>query len=220
ASLAGLFSSLFGGISAASWLAVVASSNATRAEANADRADAAAKDAEDYGHAQRREKEIARHSLYITNMNLAAAAWENGNIDTVMQILDQYAQPEPGSKDFRSFEWHFMKHLCNLELRALNAASFSFSPTGAQIASLGNHGIHLWDSGTGRVVTTIKAPNLSLQNLAFRPDGKQIAVGTWDGSIQLYNLPGGEPASKLKVDSRARLALAFSQDGTRLASLS
>src|SRR5205823_1867867 len=65
----------------------------------------------------------ARSNLYAAHMNLAQAAWENGYVTRVRELLDPYRNPRPGQGDVRGWEWYYQERLCHDKLRTLNAVS-------------------------------------------------------------------------------------------------
>jgi len=56
------------------------------------------------------------------------------------------------------------------------------------------------------------------RGLAFSPDGKLLALGTWNDSIHLWNVDRGEKIGTLDGNLATVLALSFSPDGKTLAS--
>lgn len=48
--------------------------------------------------------------------------------------------------------------------------------------------VRLWDVGTGSCVRIMTAQTSGPTSLAFSPDGKQLAAGTEDGSVSVYDL--------------------------------
>lgn len=49
----------------------------------------------------------------------------------------------------------------------------------------------------GKPLVTLRGHKGTVHALAFRPDGKQIAVGGFDGTLRIYDLPSGKLASAL-----------------------
>ena len=57
-----------------------------------------------------------------------------------------------------------------------------------------------------------------VEGVAFSPDGKTLAVASFAGTVQLWDVATGELRESLKGHSSAVLAVAFSPDGRTLAS--
>src|SRR4030095_5271179 len=73
------------------------------------------------------------HQLYVANMNLIQAAWEQNNVSRVRQLLDETATA-PG----RGFEWFYWQRQLRQELKTLRGhtgpiLSVAYSPDGRQI---------------------------------------------------------------------------------------
>lgn len=110
----------------------------------------------------------------------------------------------------------------------------AFSPDGKTVAARHGASIRLWDTETGKtfdisLVDPANETDVSLYNtidvLAFSPDGKRLASGTWGGDLQIWNSETGEA---LNTFHRAKpqkghhgrdtiRTLAFSPDGAMLA---
>jgi serine/threonine protein kinase len=66
-----------------------------------------------------REAASARTRSYASEMRLANLDWEAGRASMVQQRLQEQEPPSAGASDLRGFEWHYLKRLCQLELRVL-----------------------------------------------------------------------------------------------------
>lgn len=77
----------------------------------------------------------------------------------------------------------------------------------------------VWDSETGKVVTTITAP-ASLSFGMWSDDGRQVATGATDNRVRLWSSGTGELEAVLEGHRDGVTALAFSPDGNRVATAS
>ena len=55
-------------------------------------------------------KKGLRRSLYASDVQLAHAAWESGNIIRMRELLDGQ-KPRTGEAELRGFEWHYLRRL-------------------------------------------------------------------------------------------------------------
>ena len=95
------------------------------------------------------------------------------------------------------------------------------SPDGKSVAYSDNTGTHVWDIAAGKRTATLRGKPSKDEGgalaLAYRPDGKVLAVGSTDrkgGEVQLHDLATSK-ATQLKL-SRGPVSLAFSAEGAFL----
>jgi WD40 repeat protein/serine/threonine protein kinase len=237
--LAAVALSLLLGTAISGYLATRATASAKAAENNA--AQAQAKEQE----ANRRREEVdkanadlkatlatLRATTYTAHMNLAQSAWREANVGHVLELLDLYRQPVPGSEELRDFEWHYLQRLCGLDLRTLGSKSpeahwilwynpnVVFSPEGKLLAAASHDGtVQVWDSSTGQVVQTLGTPGgCPVRGVAFSPDGKQLAAASGSRDVRVWDLATGKEVLTLRGHSTTTEGVAFSPDGRRLAS--
>ena len=93
-----------------------------------------------------------------------------------------------------------------------------FSPSGSEIATLGNDGrIRTWESSQGTQKLTLPVPGNQALDIAYSPDGSQIAVACADGSMLFFDTLAGEPCGILKGYAADVYAGEISNDGKYLA---
>ncbi len=79
--------------------------------------------------------------------------------------------------------------------------------------------VELWDVRTGSRVKTL--PNVNVvQQLAFSPDGCELAAAGLDGTIVIWDVTRGESVTTLRGHGGGVLGIAYAPDGERLFSSS
>jgi hypothetical protein len=64
---------------------------------------------------------------------------------------------------------------------------------------------------------TLKGHNREVESVAWSPDGKRLATGSWDQTAKVWDAATGEELLSLKGHTNAVLSVAWSPDGKRLA---
>ncbi len=108
--------------------------------------------------------------------------------------------------------------------------SLDFSRDGARLASGSRDGTAiLWSTATWKALRTIRNADADsiyssvytqagmVEDAAFSPDGKTLAIASREGTVQLFDVATGALHFSLKGHSSSVNALAFSPDGRTLA---
>ena len=104
--------------------------------------------------------------------------------------------------------------------------NLAFSPDGTQIVSgsggwslSSNEGktpeLILWDVNTGTPTRKFLGHSAFIRDVAFRPDGKEIASVSYDRTARLWNTSTGEPGHVLPHD-KYLCSVAYSPDGSQI----
>lgn len=105
----------------------------------------------------------------------------------------------------------------------IGVRSLALSEDGMTLASGGaglNPAIHLWDvsnpAKTKRFSSYLRGGHdLSIAALAFSPNGKQLMSGSWDKTVQVWNLAERKSVMVFKGHAAEVLAVAWLPDGAR-----
>lgn len=94
---------------------------------------------------------------------------------------------------------------------------FAFSPDGQTLALKNGRFMDVVDTTTGELKHTIGPANADILAAAFCPDRTTLALGLYDRTVQLWNVPFQQARAILPGHLREVTKLAFSPDGTMLA---
>ena len=102
-----------------------------------------------------------------------------------------------------------------------STSSLAVSPNQRMIASGGaklDTNVVLWDPYNKKSLKTLMGHTDFITSVAFSPDSRTLASGSWDNTIRLWNIADGKPILTLIGHTDRVLSVAFSPDGKTLAS--
>jgi eukaryotic-like serine/threonine-protein kinase len=163
--------------------------------------------------------ERERYTLYLQRIRLAQAAVLASNVRQADRDLEA-CRPGPGDRDFRAWEWSYLKGLCHAEMLAFRRHArpvswVAFHPAGDRLASIGRDlNLMVWDAAGGNVRYTRPVPTADARG-CFSPDGKWLAIGDPGRNRVVVHAA----ADGREVYGVAGTAPVFSPDGGRLAAV-
>jgi WD40 repeat protein/serine/threonine protein kinase len=178
--------------------------------------------------------ERERQELYLADTNVAYSAYEHGNVQLALDLLDRHL-PQPGQRDLRGFEWYHLIRRLNGESLTLPGhqdmiRSVAFAPDGKTLASASWDGtVKLWDMPAGKPRQTLGTQKGRVMALCFSPDGKTLATAAWHedwmhrpGEIHLYDMASGKEGAHVVpsdsvIPAGGVTAMTFSPEGKLLA---
>lgn len=172
--------------------------------------------AEHLADSERQERMAGQRQLYVANMNLAQAAWEENNMSRMQALLKETARaPE------RRFEWSYWQRQMHLELMALRGHAGSilavaYSPNGQQIVTGGaGNSAKVWDASSGAPLFSLNH-DAAVGSVAFSHDSQRIVSASWDHTAIVWNATNGAMLVALRGHTKPVSSVAFSRDGQRI----
>jgi WD40 repeat protein/transcriptional regulator with XRE-family HTH domain len=118
------------------------------------------------------------------------------------------------------------KELLTLKEEAASFSLTSYSPDGSVIAGISEQTIFLFDARTGQLRARLTGHTDAITAIDFSPDGTQLASGSSNGEIILWDIAQGKALSTLRAAITGSVpmvrysifAVAFSPDGKHLLS--
>jgi WD40 repeat protein/predicted Ser/Thr protein kinase len=164
---------------------------------------------------------VARQHTYASDMSLAQAAVENGDLGTALALLDAH-RPAPGQKDLRGWEWRYLWQRCRGDelyefTRSTNGVDrVAFSPEGRWLAMRDERSmLTLWDFASRQRIGSLEL-HANLNPFAFSPQGNLLGYSApEDGAVSVVRLDTKEELARLRHTNNV-VYLAFSADASRL----
>jgi WD40 repeat protein len=177
--------------------------------------------------------------LYVTQIRLAKQAWDRGDTNQVLQLLEPY-RSDPARQKYRSFAWFYLWRAAHSSgsntLRGHSdiVRQVVVTPDGGQIISLADDGqLIVWDAALGnkqsvlpieRSVPPRSAGLIVEDQLARRASGLVVSDnGAWAAAYgrDLFvgaNIRQPEAVRPVSDHTSPIISLAISRDGRRLVS--
>jgi WD40 repeat protein/HEAT repeat protein len=167
-----------------------------------------------------------RRSSYLVSIALAATEWAANNPARSAQLLD--ACPP----DLRGWEWNHLQRVGHAHARELSGATAAqgvvgFTPDGRFLLTLDSERVRVWDFAAGTVAREFRDHPEAINAAAIHPDGKRAASGCATmirfnnepgrGDVAVWEVETGKVLRVLGEDHNGVWAVAFSPDGSRLA---
>ncbi len=188
------------------------------------------------GQAQQAENE---QRLYVTQIRLAKQAWDRGDTNQVLQLLEPY-RSDPARQKYRSFAWYYLWRAAHssgsntLKGHSDIVRQVVVTPDGRQIVSLADDGqLIVWDAALGNKLSVVplersvppRSAGLIVEDqLARRASGLVVADnGVWAAAYGRDLFVGADirqPDAVRPVSDHTSpiISLAISRDGRRIVS--
>lgn len=172
------------------------------------------------GDAEQTTEEM-RNLLYASDVLLASMDWRNNDVQQSRERLSRHI-PEPGERDLRGFEWHYLwkqQNVEGVEIANLGSAVYdiALSSAGDLFAAAGAAAvIHVFDTLSGSPRITIATQQGETNGIAFSPDTSRIAATGDDGTLRVWELETGREVWSVQAHENKAYQVRYSPDAKTL----
>jgi WD40 repeat protein/tRNA A-37 threonylcarbamoyl transferase component Bud32 len=149
--------------------------------------------------AERTASRAERRSRYFAEMNLASAAYAEGSVARVAELVAAWSPTALGDFDARGWEWRFLARIAATAETVIRARGVQFAVAWLQdgrLAVQDEGGCTIWDPTDGAADFAIPGRSADFIGVAFAPDGHSVAV-RWDDTVRVHDLVSGALRSSL-----------------------
>lgn len=98
-----------------------------------------------------------------------------------------------------------------------NSPSLSFHPDGRLLAAAAEWGFRVYDVEARQERLAVRGHKGQVTGVAFSPDGRTLATGSWDETVRLWDVATGAETACFRWPVGKVFSLAYAPDGLRLA---
>jgi WD40 repeat protein/tRNA A-37 threonylcarbamoyl transferase component Bud32 len=162
---------------------------------------------------------------YLAEMRQVQQALDAANLDRAQRLLMSW--PRQGQLDPRDWEWYYLWNLAHgrftLPGHEGRATALAWRPDGWRLASAGGQPglpatIKMWDTRTGKLLSTLPGHKNKIGGLAYSRDGHWLASASEDKTVKLWHADTGREVVTLPHHDGYVTCVAFHPSGKYLAS--